>query len=147
MLVVDGLVCSASEKLEQVIKNSGAGVYAVVSSDDVYAALNADDNLFASALGKATKSIIYRHTSGLTCNKWAEVLGYYEKQEVSNTYTNGRNYQSMFSIVPGQMNTDSINVNLKRDYIVRPEEISRMAKDEVYIMDAVNSELAFTHVV
>ena len=53
----------------------------------------------------------------------------------------------MFSIVPGQMNTDSINVNLKRDYIVRPEEISRMAKDEVYIVDAVNSELAFTHVV
>lgn len=147
MLVVDGLVSSASEKLEQVIKNSGAGVYAVVSSDDVYAALNADDNLFASTIGKATKSIIYRHTSGLSCNKWAEVLGYYEKQEVSNTYTNGRNYQSMFSIVPGQMNTDSINVNLKRDYIVRPEEISRMAKDEVYIMDAVNNELAFTHVV
>ena len=147
VLVLDGLSVSASEKLEQIIKNSGVAVYVVISSDDAYSALNADENLFASAIGKAMKSVIYRHTSGLSCNKWAEVLGYYEKQEVSNTYTNGRNYQSIFSIIPGQMSTDSINVNLKRDYIVRPEEISHMAKDEAYIIDAVNSELAHTTII
>lgn len=146
-LVLDGLSVSISEKLEQVIKNSGNSIYTAISSDDVYSSLNADENLFTSVIGKATKTVIYRHTSGLSCNKWSEVLGYYEKQEVSNTYTSGRNYQSLFSVIPGQMSTDSINVNLKRDYIVRPEEISHMANDEVYILDAVNSELSHTHII
>lgn len=147
VIVIDGLTITSSEKLEQCIKNSGSSIYTVFSSEDVYAAFNADDNLFASAIGKSIKSIIYQHASGLTCAKWSEAIGYYEKQEVTNTYTSGTNYQSMFTVIPGQMNSDTINVNLKREYIVRPEEINKMAKDEVYIIDAINSELANTHVV
>lgn len=147
VLVVDGLSISASEQLERLVKNSGVAVYLIISSDDVYSSLNADENLFASIIGKSIKSVIFHHTSGLSCTKWAEVIGYYEKQEVTNTYTSGRNYQSMFSIIPGQTNTDSINVNLKREYIVRPEEISHMAKDEVYIIDTINNELAHTQII
>lgn len=147
VLVVDGLTISASEQLERIVKNSGVAIYTIVSSDDVYASLNADENLFASVVGKSIKSVIYHHSSGLSCTKLAEIIGYYEKQEVTNTYTSGRNYQSVFSIIPGQMNTDSINVNLKREYIVRPEEIGRMTKNEAYIIDGINNELAHTEII
>ncbi len=147
VLVIDGLSISASEQLERIVKNSGAAFYLFISSDDVYSSLNADENLFASIIGKSIKSVIFHHTSGLSCGKWAEAIGYYEKQEVTNTYTSGRNYQSLFSVIPGQMHTDSINVNLKREYIVRPEEISHMAKDEAYIIDTIKNELVYTQII
>lgn len=146
-IVVDGLTITSSERLEQCIKNSGNTIYTVFSSEDVYAALNADDNLFASLVGKSLKTIIYKHTSGLTCGKWAETIGYYEKKEVTDTYTSGSNYQSMFTIIPGKVNTNTMNINLKREYVVRPEEISHMSKDEAYIIDSVNDELAHTFII
>lgn len=147
VIVIDGLTISSSEKLEQFIKNSGSTIYTVFSSEDAYAALNAEDNLFASVVGKSLKTIIYKHTSGLTCGKWAEAIGYYEKKEITNTYTSGSNYQSMFTIIPGQLNTNTMNINLKREYIVRPEEISHMSKNEVFIIDSINDELAHTFII
>ena len=103
--------------------------------------------MFASVVGKSLKTIIYKHTSGLTCGKWAEAIGYYEKKEITNTYTSGSNYQSMFTIIPGQLNTNTMNINLKREYIVRPEEISHMSKNEVFIIDSINDELAHTFII
>ena len=141
VLILDGITISASEQLENIIKNSGVGLHVVLSSNDTYAAVNADDKIFASIVGKSLKSIIFHHSSVLTCNKWAEIIGYYEKKEVSDTLTSGKNYQSMFSIIPGQAKSDSVNISLKRDFIIRPEEISHMTNDEVYILDAVHNEL------
>ena len=147
VLVLDGISISASEHLDKLIKNSGIGFYTVISSNDVYASLDADDKLFATVVGKSSKSIILQHISGLSCSKWAETIGYYEKKEISDTYTDGKNYQSMFSIIPGQMKTSSVSVNLKRDYIVRPEEINHMASDEVYIVDTIKNELAHSVII
>lgn len=147
VVVMDGLTVTASENLLQCIKNSGISLYMVFSSEDAYSAFDANDNLFASVIGKSIKTVIYEHSSGLTCLKWAEVIGYYEKKEVSNTYADGSHYQSIFTIIPGQMSSNTVNVNLKREFIVLPEEINKMAKNEVYIIDAINGELAHTDVV
>lgn len=146
-LIIDNLSISSCDQLTQLIKSMPSSVSLALSSDDLYSSLNADDNLFATVVGKSIKKVIFHHGSGISCTKWADVFGYYEKQEVSNTYTSGNNYQSMFTVVPGQMNTSSINVNSKREYIIKPEEIAHMNQNEVFIHDAVSNELAFTTVI
>ncbi len=146
-LIVDGMIVAAGEKLEQYIRSSGVRSNLVISSEDLYPMLNGDDNLFASVVGKSIKSVVYKHTSGISCTKWAEVFGYYEKQEIKRTFTRGNHYQNMFSVVPGQMENDSIDISAKREYIVKPEEISRMNPNDVYIYDTVNNELAVTNVI
>ncbi len=147
LVVIDGINLSANDRVERFIKTSGGGVYTVISSDDVYSALNADDNLFNSCVGKSIKSIVYQHASGVSCAKWADVFGFYDKKEISNTYSNGQNYQTMFSIIPGQAEGENLIVNIKRTHRILPEEINHIKKDEVYIYDSVNNELAYTTVV
>lgn len=147
MVVFDNIPAASSELMEQFIKRNSISCFSVFSALDTYASLNADDNLFASVVGRSSKIVIYNHSSGLSCTKWAETIGYYEKKEVTNTYTNSSNYQSMFSIIPGNMNSSTINVNAKREYIVKPEEINRMAPNEVYIFDSSNRELAHTTII
>lgn len=146
-IVMDGIKISASDKVEQYIRNSGSGVYTVISADDIYSSLNADDSLFNACIGKTLKSIVYQHSSSVSCTKWADTFGFYDKKEVSKTYSSGQSYQSAFSIIPGQAEGESIIVNIKRTHRVLPEEINHLNKDEVYIYDAVNGELAYTTVI
>lgn len=146
-VVLDGIKISSSEKLERFVQTSGTTINSIISTDDIYSMLNADDNLFASTLGKSRKTVIFQHQSGLTCTKIADFIGHYEKLEINRQYTHGTNHQSMFTVIPGQMDNDTIGVTPKREHRVRPEEINSMAKDEVYIVDSSNNELAFTQVI
>ena len=147
LIIIDGIKASISEKLERFIQTSGTSTNVVISSEDIYSALNADDNLFASTMGKSIKTVIYQHVSGLSCTKLAEFIGYYEKLEINRQYSHGVNRQNMFTVLPSEMDNEMIGVTPKREYKVRPEEISQMNKDEVYVLNSVDNELAFTQVV
>jgi hypothetical protein len=39
------------------------------------------------------------------------------------------------------------NYNLKREYIIKPEDINRTLPNEVYIVDSINREIAHTYLV
>lgn len=146
-VVFDNIPISASKNLERFILNIGTTTHFVFSSSDVYSSLKADDYFFASLVGKAHKLVIYQHSSGISCAKWADTIGYYEKKEVNRQISSGTHRESMFSIIPGQIDNDTITISSKREHRVRPEEINSLTSDEVYIMDSINNEVAFTKII
>jgi len=82
----------------------------------------------------------YLDEVGVTCNKWSEVFGYYDVDKVSQNIGSNQNYQWGY----GFGSQYSINVSSNREFIVKPEELARMAINEVYVLDRNARELAYT---
>lgn len=140
MLVLDGININSNELLSKIVKSLSSRCLTTLLSEDVYSMLGADDNLFHSFVGNACKCIVFSHTTGVTCNKWSEVFGYYDVDKVSQNISNNQNYQWGY----GFGSQYSINVSTNREFIVKPEEISRMSVNEVYVLDRNARELAYT---
>lgn len=140
MIVLDGININSNDLLSKVIKSLSSRCLTTLVAEDVYSMLGADDNLFNSFVGNACKSVVFTHNSGVTCNKWSEVFGYYDVDKVSQNMGGNQNYQWGY----GFGSQYSINVTSNREFIVKPEEISRMKLDEVYILDRNAQELAYT---
>lgn len=140
MLVLDGISINSNELLANVIKSLSSRCLTTLVSDDVYSMLGADDSLFHSFVGNACKCIVFSHTVGVTCNKWSEVFGYYDVDKVSQNLGSNMNYQWGY----GFGSQYSINVSSNREFIVKPEELSRMTVNEVYVLDRNARELAYT---
>ena len=141
MLVLDGININSNENLSKMIKSLSARCLTTLLSDDIYSMLGADDNLFHSFVGNACKCVVYTHAMGVSCNKWAEVFGYYDEDKVSQNVGNNQNYQWGY----GFGSSNSINVTSNREYIVKPEDLARMRQDEVYVLDRNRKELAHTY--
>ncbi len=140
MLVLDGININSNEQLSKVIKSLSSRCLTTMLSDDVYSMLGADDNLFHSFVGNASQCVVFSHTMGVTCNKWSEVFGYYDVDKVSQNMGTNQNYQWGY----GFGSSNSISVATNREFIVKPEDIARMAPNEVYILDRNVRELAYT---
>lgn len=140
MLVLDGISINSNELLAKVIKSLSSRCLTTLVSDDVYSMLGADDNLFHSFVGNACKCVVFSHNVGVTCNKWSEVFGYYDVDKVSQNIGNNQNYQWGY----GFGSQYSISVSSNREFIVKPEELARMAINEVYVLDRNARELAYT---
>lgn len=140
MIVLDGININSNELLAKVIKSLSARCLTCFVAEDVYSMLGADDNLFNTFVGNACKSIVYSHNSGVTCNKWSEIFGYYDVDKVSQNMGGNQNYQWGY----GFGSQYSINVSSNREFIVKPEEIARLKSNEVYILDRNAQELAYT---
>ena len=143
MLVLDGISINANDLLAKLMKSLSARCLSAIVAEDVYSMLGSDDNLFYSFVGNACKCIVFRHIGGISCNKWAEVFGYYDADKTSQNIGNNQNFQWGYGF--GSQYT--INVSSNREHIVKPEEISRMAANEAYILDRNASELAFTTII
>lgn len=141
MLVLDGISISSNVNLEKVLKSLSARCLTTLLSDDVYSMLGADDNLFNSFVGNACKCVVFSHTMGVSCSKWAEVFGYYDVDKISQS-TQGTDNYSKFGY--GFGSSTSISIATNREYVVKPEEIARMNSNEVLILDKNAKELAFS---
>ena len=140
MLVLDEININSNEILSKVIKSLSSRCLTTMLADDVYSMLGADDNLFHSFVGNASKCIVFSHTMGVSCNKWSEVFGYYDVDKVSQNVGSNQNYQWGY----GFGSSNSISVSTNREFIVKPEDFARMAPEEVYILDRNARELAYT---
>ena len=90
-----------------------------------------------------SKMMLSRHISAYSCQKYSDIVGSYDKKEISDTYTDNMNIVGRFSYGT----TNAKNVTLKRENIIKPEEISRLKNDEFYIYDNNSGELAFTQII
>lgn len=141
--VLDSVEVSDNEYLKRMLEQNAGRFGLALSSQDMYAACNADDNLFNVVLGKSMKNIIFGHSSNVSATKWSEGIGYYDKEEVSHSYNKSKSYQPI-QFFPTTTSGQSTNISMKREYIVKPEEILRMQEREVYIYTKVNNEFAHT---
>lgn len=137
MLILDGVGRSASETLRGLIKNSGYNFLVTLSADDAYSAFDGNDNDFFSFLGKTFKVVVSAHSSAYSCQKIADIFGYYDKNEISAGFSRYPNSWGGMSNV-----TQSANVSVKRENKVKPEEISRLPMNEVFILSRSRGEIA-----
>ena len=143
LIVVDSLKINAGEALMNYIKRGGSANGAIVSSDDVFAEFGGSDSDFFAFAGKCSKLIISKHSSAYSCQKLSDAIGSYDKQEVSSSFSRNVNYFGRWGVGSGQTE----NISIKRENIVKPEEIQRLNNDEVYILDKDSGELSYTSVI
>lgn len=140
LLVVDGIQLSSNERLQTLMLNSGGKAPSVLSEDDIYASLGGNENIFFSLAGKAMITVLCKHSSAYSCQKWSDVIGSYDKQEVSTSFSRNSGYASGYNFG----NSQTANVAIKRENIVKPEEISGMQPNEVYVINRNIGELGHT---
>lgn len=143
MIVVDEIPMASSDVLMDYIKRGGANISVIATGNDVYAGFGGADNDFFAFSGRSSKIIISKHTSAYSCQKFSDTIGSYDKQEISNAFASNVNYVSHW----GYGSTKTSTVNIKRENIVKPEEIQRMEADEVYILDRVSGELSNSKII
>lgn len=143
MLVADNIQPVSSGALQDLLKLSSANCSVVLSSDDVFASFGGEENVFFSFVGKCSKAVIFKHSSAYSCQKWSDYIGSYDKQEISSTYSQNMHYLGHWGA--GSMHSASVQV--KRENIVKPEEIHRLNTDEAYILDKATGELSWVTIV
>ncbi len=142
LLVCDNLPLASSENLENLVKKSSSKFNITLSSGDVYSLFGSDENAFFSFMGKCTKAIISKHVSSFSCQKWSDYIGSYDKQEITSTMAENTNYYDKWSFG----GTRTMNVNVKRENIVKAEEIARINDNDVLVVNNNTGEIAFTQV-
>ena len=68
------------------------------------------------------------------------MIGSYDKQEINCSFAQNTNYVGRW----GYGSTNTASINIKRENIVKPEKIQRMAGEEVFIKDKLTGELSYT---
>jgi len=140
VLIIDDIVLDSNEKMVKLVKESGRNYTVTISADDIFSVVGGDAKIFDSIVGKAEKCFIMRQSSGKSSEKWAEVIGHYEKEELTQSQGNHMTFKGGF----GYGANNSYNVNIKNDYIVKPQEIQHMNNNDVYIFDKKSGSLSFT---
>ena len=140
-LAVDDISLSSNDSVARLLRSSNSHFWRVVSSKDVYS-----EAVFSDLVNSAQKVFISSH-SGISCGKWASVVGEYDKSEISQSFSSSSRFHSFFSIFPGQDNSTNITISQRREQIVKPEEISRLSSNEIFVINRVSQEIAHTTVV
>lgn len=142
-LCFDSIPVVNNQLVERYAQSAGSQSVLCLSGTDVYSEFGGDDKLFYSVVGKASKILILKHMSSYSCQKFSEIVGEYDKQEINDTYTDNTNLIGNFSYSM----TSSKNISVKRESIIKPEEIARLRNDEIFILDNCNGELVHTVIV
>lgn len=147
IFVTEGLSAANNEMLQRFLVEKSERCKLITCGDDIFAACSGDDKIFHTLVGNCENIIILGHASGTTCTKWSETIGYYNKEEESQTFQKGSMKQSPFSLFPGSNVSASKSYSIKREYIVRPELINRMNSNEVYVYNHLTNKLLHTFIV
>ena len=138
LIVLDGIRSPANGLVKDILQAAGGALAVVLSDDDVYAAMGANDAEFFSFAGKAVKLIASRHGSAASAQKWSDVLGSYDKLDVSTTMAANVNHIGRFSY--GHTSTNAIAQ--KRENIVKPEELQRLDGLSAFMISQAAGEIA-----
>jgi len=143
LLIADNIPLQTSNALQQLVKSLGANCSVILSADDVYSLFGGEENEFFAFAGKCSKTILSKHSSAFSSQKLSEFIGYYDKKEITGTFSENANYVGQWGM--GASSTASVTV--KREPIIKPEELNRMSADEVFIQNKHTGEISFTTIV
>lgn len=141
-LIVDSIPINANEMYASYIKAPTDKVCRMIASDDFYAMVGSDEKIFSAVVGDSQIVVVMGHTSGNSATKWAEVFGQYDKFEQSYSTSRGSSRRTPFSVFSSPNQQRTVNISKNREYIVKPEAITRMGHGEAYVLTAARGELA-----
>ena len=119
VLVLDDLPLGRCPELCSLLRG---GAYAV-SSQDFIASLHGTqqgDDLFAEITGGVRTTVLFRHSSGLSCQKWSEHFGKYRKIRIRQTLTQTNAYMNT-------SNSWGLSVDEQDEPRIRAETVGRLA--------------------
>ena len=129
-LIIDGIPFSSSQVLQKIIKTIGKPHSIVLSDEDLFSLFLGEEQTFFAISAKAENIYISKHLSGHTCQKWAEIIGYYEKVDIGKSFSKSGGLLFPASISGGS----TVSLSDKREYVIRPEEITSMKEEQIYVI-------------
>ena len=141
-IVIDSIPIDSNESYAAYIKAPSDKVCKTVAADDFYAMVGGDEKVFSAVVGNTQTLIVMKHSSGHSATKWAEVFGQYDKFEESYSTSRGASRRTPFSILSSPNYNRTVNVSKNREYIVKPETITRLRNGEAFILSAALGQLA-----
>jgi hypothetical protein len=130
-VVIDSLSACGSELLTDLLKTKSVNCRYIISTDDIYAMVGADDNIFNTIVGNCGKLIVSSHSCGKACDRLADTLGYYDKQVKSQTYGG---------------DSSNLIINVQKEHKVKPAEINYMSNNEVFVYDNSLNALCYAEI-
>ena len=141
-IVIDSIPIDSNESYAAYIRAPSDKVCKTIATDDFYAMVGGDEKVFSAVVGNTQTLIVMKHSSGHSATKWAEVFGQYDKLEESYSTSRGGSRKTPFSLLSSPNYNKTVNVSKNREYIVKPEIISRMGNGEAFILSATLGQLA-----
>jgi len=141
-LFLDDVAIANSEPLKNLLCQK-SNHNNIICSKDLFALLNGKEDVFNTIAGEAEKTILLSHGSHLSCDKWSKYIGEYDKIDVSRNTNSGWSKSSKWGYSSNQGQTMSD----KREYKVKPEQINRLSRKEIFIYDNKTGSLIQTNVV
>lgn len=141
-IVIDSIPIDSNESYAAYIRVPYDKVYKTIAADDFYAMLGGDEKVFSAVVGNTQTLIVMNHLSGYSATKWAEVFGQYDKFEKSYSISRGGSRRTPFLLLSSSNYNKTLNVSKNREYVVKPEVISRMGNGEAFILSAALGHLA-----
>lgn len=141
-IIIDSIPIGSNEAYASFLRTPSDKVCKTIASDNFYAMVGGDEKTFSSIVGDTQILVVMNHRSGHTAEKWAEVFGQYDKFDESYSWSHGGSRRTPFSIWQSPSYTKTMNVSKNREYIVKPEMITRMGNGEAYILSAALGQLA-----
>ena len=140
-IVIDSIPIDSNESYAAYIRAPSDKVCKTIAADDFYAMVGGDEKVFSAVVGNTQTLIVMNHSSGHSATKWAEVFGQYDKFEESYSTSRGGSRRTPFSLLSSPNYNRTVNVSKNREYIVKPEVISRMGNGEAFILSAALGQL------
>lgn len=140
---LDDVTVAGNELLQNMLCQR-SGHNSIICSKDFYALMNGNDNAFNMLVGGVEKTVLLSHGSHISCEKWAEYIGEYDKIDIQNTNAGGwRYYQGSYNYGSnyGKTMTD------KREFRIKPEEINRLGVAGIIVYDSRTGKLVRTRVI
>lgn len=141
-IVIDSIPIDSNESYAAYIRVPSDKVCKTIAADDFYAMVGGDEKVFSAVVGNTQTLIVMNHSSGHSATKWAEVFGQYDKFEESYSTSRGGSRRTPFSILSSPNYNRTVNVSKNREYIVKPETITRLGNGEAFILSAALGQLA-----
>ena len=144
-IIIDSIPIDSNESYAAYIRAPSDKVCKTIAADDFYAMVGGDEKVFSAVVGNTQTLIVMNHSSGHSATKWAEVFGQYDKFEESYSTSRGGSRRTPFSLLSSPNYNRTVNVSKNREYIVKPEAISRMGNGEVFVLSAALGQLCHLH--
>jgi len=141
-VIIDSIPINSNEAYGTFIKSPTDKACKMIASDDFYAMVGSDEKVFSAVVGDSQILVVMGHTAGHSATKWAEVFGQYDKYEETYSRSRGGSKRTPFSLFSSPNYQNSVSISKNREYIVKPEMITRMSSSEAYVLSAARGELA-----
>jgi hypothetical protein len=140
-LIIDDIAFVNNDMLKNTVCQK-SNHHNIILSKDLYALTGGKEDLFAAIIGEAEKTVLFSHSSSISCDKWSKYVGEYDKIDVSQSHNSGWHQSSKwgFNSSGGQTET------LKREAKVKPEQINRLSQNEAFIYDHASGSLIQTFI-